>query len=370
VRRGGPDAPSPADAELAADLAQTLWVGLPGPTLTPHARRTLARGALGGIVLFARNVGATPAALAALCDELHADSAAAGPPVLVGADQEGGRVQAIRAFATRWPAMARLGAHPNAALARAAGAAIGSELAALGIDVDFAPVLDVRAPASESVIGDRAFAADTATVANLAGALADGLAAAGRLACGKHFPGHGGAQGDSHRLLPIDARPRDVLLADALAPFAALAPRLPILMGAHVAYAGLGSDRPGTLDERVATGLLRDQLGYRGVLVTDNLEMGAVTARFSIEVAAVAAMNAGCDALLLCHRHDSFARARAALWREAHASPHLRTRLSQAASRIRDLKARHFAARNASQRPPLSVIGAPSHASIAIEMAG
>jgi beta-N-acetylhexosaminidase len=373
VRRGGPDAPSPVDAELAADLGETLWVGIPGPELRPATRAALARGAMGGIALFARNVDAAPAHLAGLCDAIHEASRGASR-VLIGVDQEGGRVQTIRGAATRWPAMAHLGARADAssvagaALAAAVGRALGDELAALGVDVDFGPVLDVGLDdAPGAVIGDRAFAHDPATVAHLGGAFARGLAGAGVLACGKHFPGHGGCAADSHVVLPVDARPQDQLLAEEVAPFAALASGLPLLMGAHVAYAGLGSELPGTLDPRVATGLLRERLGYTGVLVSDNLEMGAVSRHFSIEDAALRAMRAGCDALLLCHRPDSLPRVRAALWREARASTTLRARLAQAAGRLRSLKARRAA--DGALRPPLSVLGAPHHIELALRMA-
>jgi beta-N-acetylhexosaminidase len=193
--------------------------------------------------------------------------------------------------------------------------------------------------------------------------LAHGLAAAGVLACGKHFPGHGGTATDSHSVLPVDARPQERLLAEEVAPFAALAPALPVLMGAHVAYTGLGSTLPGTLDPRVATVLLRERLGFTGVLVSDDLEMGAISGRFSIEDAAVRAMRAGCDALLCCHRSDSLPRARAALWREAKASGSLRARLTQAATRLRALKSHHRAV--GATRPPLSVLGAPEHQDLA-----
>jgi beta-N-acetylhexosaminidase len=369
VRRGGPDAPSPSDAELSADLGETLWIGFPGVRPGPGLRRVLGRGGVGAVALFARNIGARPADVAALCDELHEASARA-TPLLVGVDQEGGRVQTIRGAATRWPAMAHLGARGLAGegLAASVGHAIGVELAALGVDVDFAPVLDVRlVDAAHAVIGDRALAGDAATVTRLGAALARGLAGAGVLACAKHFPGHGGSLDDSHRVLPVDPRPRELLLRDEIAPFAALAPTLPLVMGAHVAYAGLGSDLPGTLDARVATVLLREQLGFTGVLVSDNLEMGAVTGRFGIEDAALRALRAGCDALLLCHRPDSYPRVRGAVWREARASSALRARVGEAANRVRALKQRHLTA--STTRPPLSVLGSPEHLELVRQMA-
>jgi beta-N-acetylhexosaminidase len=165
----------------------------------------------------------------------------------------------------------------------------------------------------------------------------------------------------------VDGCPQAELLAGAVAPFAALAGELPALMAAHVAYAGLGSELPGSLDPRVATELLRGRLGYAGVLVSDNLEMGAVRGRFSIEDAAVRALAAGCDALLLCHRHDSLPRARLAVWNAARASSALRQRLAEAAGRVGTLKARHRA--RGATRPPLSVLGAPSHLELASKMA-
>jgi beta-N-acetylhexosaminidase len=204
-------------------------------------------------------------------------------------------------------------------------------------------------------------------VTRLGGAFARGLDAAGVLACGKHFPGHGGSATDSHLDLPVDDSPQDALVAGALAPFAALAAELPLLMAAHVAYTGLGSALPGSLDPRVSTELLRGRLGFTGVLVSDNLEMGAVSRRFSIEDAAVRALAAGCDALLLCHRHDSLPRARLAVWNAARASSSLRQRVAEAAGRVRMLKERHRA--RSATRPPLSVLGAPSHLNLASQMA-
>jgi beta-N-acetylhexosaminidase len=376
LRRGGPDQASPLERELADDLGQVLWAGVPGTALGASTRAALARGAVGGVPLFGRNVGDL-AAVRALCDAIRA-SVTDGPAPLVAIDQEGGRIQTIREPATRWPPMAALGAFvvasgtaaPTGApdgLARATGRALGSELAALGVDVDFAPVLDLALAPASTVIGDRALAADPATVASLGGALAAGLADAGVLACGKHFPGHGGSAVDSHDRLPID-RSDDAALAAQLAPFAALAARLPMLMVGHVAYArrpSPGGPRPASLDEAIATGLLRDRLGFRGVLVSDNLEMGAVTRTWSIEAAGVAALRAGCDVLLLCHRRDSLPRVRAALWRALAGSPDLRARLRQAAARVRALKATHVAAWALRARPSLDVVGSPAHRALA-----
>jgi beta-N-acetylhexosaminidase len=180
------------------------------------------------------------------------------------------------------------------------------------------------------------------------------------LPVGKHFPGHGRAAADTHHAVAVGA-PTRAALADELAPFAALAPSLPALMGAHVSY--LGSALPGTLDPAISTTLLRDELGFRGALLSDNLEMGAVAGAFSVEDAAVRALAAGCDALLFCHRPDSFPRAHAALLaalRDPGATA-LRRRLAEAADRLRALRA----ARPAHAAPPLATLGSPEHQALA-----
>lgn len=231
-------------------------------------------------------------------------------------------MQTLRAPATVWPPMARLGAlaarSPTGAaaavpLAGEIGRAIGDELAALGFDMNFAPVLDVLANAKNRVIGDRAFAATADAVTPLGGAVARGLASAGILCCGKHFPGHGRTDADSHFTLPVVAASRAELDAVELAPFRAMVDRLPLIMTAHVAYLALDPGVPATLSPRVVQGLLRDTLGFRGVVVSDDLEMGAITRHLDVGEAAVRALLAGCDGLLMDHWPNSLRRARAAL---------------------------------------------------------
>src|SRR5439155_8944763 len=185
--------------------------------------------------------------------------------------------------------------------AEAVGRAIGDELRALGVDIDFAPVLDVHTNPANPVIGERAFGRDAATVARRALAFARGLDAAGVLACGKHFPGHGDTDTDSHLELPRIDHDWDRLEKVELLPFRrAAAAGLPIIMTAHVVFAALDAQRPATLSEQVITGLLRGKLGYRGVIVSDDLDMRAIAGHMGADHAAVAAVRAGCDVLLLC----------------------------------------------------------------------
>src|SRR5919198_2714969 len=208
-----------------------------------------------------------------------------------------------------WPSTrpaATLGARGDARLAEALGRAMGRELAAVGIDLDFAPVLDVWSNPRNRVIGDRAFGSDPARVARHALAFARGLARAGVLACGKHFPGHGASVGDSHFVLPRVRRSRRALAAVDLLPFArAIAAGIPALMTAHVLYPALDPRRPATLSPAICRDLLRHRLGFRGVLFSDDLEMQALAARQTPPRAAVQALQAGCDMLLVCQSLDA-----------------------------------------------------------------
>jgi beta-N-acetylhexosaminidase len=296
------------DRDLRRDVGKLLWVGFEGTSVPSDLRRRIAAGEVGGVVLFARNVPrdddgrADLRGLAALTRDLRA--AAEGERLFIAVDQEGGRVQRVREPLTRWPPMLVFDQVPDGpaeALAEAVGHALGREIAALGFDVDFAPVLDVHTNPSNPVIGDRAFATDPERVATRALAFARGLGRAGILPCGKHFPGHGDTSADSHLELPRLDHDLDRLRAVELVPFArAAAAGLPLLMTAHVVFPALDPGVPATLSRRVLHGLLREELGYRGAIVSDDLDMNAITDHINIEDAAVAAIEAGCNILLLC----------------------------------------------------------------------
>ncbi len=270
-------------------------VGIGGAVLDEAEAALLRACPPAGVILFGRNV-AGPAQLRALADSLRA---VLPQGAVLAVDQEGGRVARLRP--PHWrahPPAAGIGTLPPGVAERAAwltGALIGLDCAAAGLDLVCAPVLDRRVPGAHDVIGDRAFSADPARVAALGRAMAQGLLAAGVQPVGKHAPGHGRAGADSHLALPLLD---DVCDAD-LVPFAANAD-LPWMMTAHVRYAAF-DDAPATLSAAVVGGVLRGRLGLRGVLVTDDLAMGAVasggTGPGSLACAALAA---GCDVALHC----------------------------------------------------------------------
>jgi beta-N-acetylhexosaminidase len=283
-------------------------IGIPGPTLDRPTRAFLAEHPPGGVILFKRNIRSA-SQLHTLVAELH--ETGSGLPPLVALDHEGGRVDRLRRRPfTHFPPAAVVGARNDPRLAAAVGRAMGRELRAVGIDLDFAPVLDVWSNPRNRVIGDRAFGTTPARVARLALAFARGLMDAGVLACGKHFPGHGATTGDSHFVLPRDRRPRRAIVADYLPFVRAVRADLPAILTAHVVFPALDPRRPATLSEVICRGLLRRRLGFRGAIFTDDLDMMAIAARATPDRTAVAALTAGCDMLLFC---QSLATARTAM---------------------------------------------------------
>ncbi|MBK7193840.1 MAG: beta-N-acetylhexosaminidase [Myxococcales bacterium] len=372
-------------SSLVDDVGRVLWHGFPGPEVTPELRAQIARGHIGAAIVFKRNLrieavaGPVPQEVtdtAALIELNRALHAAAPPdlPLLVAVDQEGGVVQRVRAPATQWPPMLAHDNHPpdvDRALAREVGAALGRELAALGFDIDFAPVLDVHTNPANPIIGDRAFGHTAATVTRRALACAEGLAEAGMLACGKHFPGHGDTVTDSHLALPRIDHDLARLEAIELAPFAAAAAAgLPMLMTAHVVFAALDASVPATLSPAVITGLLRQRLGYRGVIVSDDLDMNAIADHFGVGDAAVRAIRAGCDVLLLCRDPAHQAEARDALIVAGERDSEVRRRLGEAAARVRALATAHARQRAAAPPAGLDVVGALAHRRLADRLAG
>lgn len=344
-----------AVGERRIDPGQLLMVGIPGPTIDAATRRRLLELRAAGVILFRRNVR-TPAQVRRLCAALHQLT----PQFLIGIDQEGGRVSRLPRPFTQFPPARAIGDRASSRLAFAIGQAMGRELASVGIDIDFAPVLDVLTHPRNRVIGDRAFAGVPSTVSAIALALAGGLQAAGIVPCGKHFPGHGGARGDSHVVLPRVARRRHDLWRIDLAPFRdAIAADIPALMVAHVLYRHLDSSAPASLSPRIVDRLLRHRLGFRGTIVSDDLEMGAVSHRLSPGEAAVRAVLAGNDLLLVCNNLDVAAQAHRGL-RVALASGRLpAARARDALARIRRLRRPR-----SSRRSPITRWPVPAHAAL------
>lgn len=352
------------------DIGQLLIGSLPGTTI-PAEMRSLAREfGLGGGILFSRNIE-EPEQVAELAHDLQ--SLSSDVPLWVSVDQEGGRVARLKAPFTVWPPMALLGRSGDEALASRFAAAMAAELRAVGVTLDYAPVLDIHTNPGNPVIGDRALATTAEEVARLGAAIVQGLQENGVAACGKHFPGHGDTSVDSHLDLPLVEHPPDRIRRVECVPFReAIRAGVAFIMTAHLLVPSLDEERPATLSRRVVQDLLREELGYPGVIVSDDLEMKAIAASYAVPDAAVQAIAAGCDALLICSGDlEIQAATLEALVRASEDGRISYTRLEDALARLRRAKERFLAqpvaapGRRAALR---QILGCDEHQRIAEEI--
>jgi len=307
--------------------------GYPGPRPGARFERAIRAGQRAGVVLFKRNIDSLEE-LAKTCGEMHGWSDLG---VVIAVDQEGGRVARLGPPVLQIRPVLGLSAVSPETIRRAAKL-VSEEMRALGITMNAAPVLDVHSREENPVIGDRSFGKNPEAVIRGALAFARGIRDGGIIACGKHFPGHGDTRTDSHFDLPVVDGDRARLDAIELAPFrAAIEDGIPSIMTAHVVYPAL-DDKPATLSHKIATDLLRGEFGFRGVLVSDDIEMRAIADRYGYGEAAVLAIEAGCDLLLVCSDENAQEAAYEALVKRAEASATFRERALEAAARVQKIK--------------------------------
>ncbi|MGW1806958.1 glycoside hydrolase family 3 protein [Streptomyces sp. NPDC002078] len=323
---------------LTRDALAVLQPGFDGTTAPDWVRRRLGEG-LASVALFGRNV-VTESQVTALTAQLRAER----DDLLVAIDEESGDVTRLDVrTGSSFPGNHALGAVDDPALTRAVSRELGRRLAACGVNFDWAPSADVNANPDNPVIGVRSFGASTDLVARHTAAWVEGLQSTGVAACTKHFPGHGDTNVDSHHAVPridVDAR---TLYERELPPFrAAIAAGTRAVMSAHILVPALDADRPGTLSRRILTELLREELGYRGLIVTDGMEMRAISGTYGLEHGVVLAIVAGADAICvgggLCDE-GTVLRLRDALVAAVRSGELPEERLADAAARVRDLAA-------------------------------
>lgn len=286
------------------ELAQLLLVGFDGPRVSPDLRRLVEEWHVGGVVLYAPNVE-SPEQVAALNAEINR-LAGAGVTPFIAVDQEGGSVRRLHAGVPELPGAMAFGAARSRELAREAGEQLAHSLRALGFTMNFAPVLDVLSNPANTALGTRAFSSDPRLVASLGTAFIEGELGGGVIPVAKHFPGQGGTSGDSHYQLPILDVSRAELEARELVPFrAAIRAGVPAILTAHIAMPRVAEspDVPATLSHRLLTDVLRKEMGFQGLVITDELQMRAVQGRRKIGDVAVDALIAGADMLMVVWDH-------------------------------------------------------------------
>jgi beta-N-acetylhexosaminidase len=343
-----------------------LMAGFEGKSLPPVLSAWLSDGTVSGVILFSRNLEG-PRQVRELCREIRAAGGRGRPAPLIAIDQEGGRVTRFKdpAFTQFPPARSYsfLCCHAEGA-AEAAGAVLAAELSAVGIDINFAPVLDVDSNPVNPVIGDRSLSGDPEEVARIGIAFVRGTLSRNVLPVGKHFPGHGHTETDSHNVLPVVRSPRRTLVARDIYPFRqAIRAGIPALMTAHVLYPALDPEYPATLSRKILTGLLRGRLRFRGAVFSDALEMKAISLDYGIGDGAVLAFRAGCDAVIVSRGEREQAEAAEALARWARGAGSSREAASM--SRRRMNRIRRILSQPAALRTSLRSVGKKEHRALA-----
>jgi beta-N-acetylhexosaminidase len=348
-------------------IGQLVMIGLTGDGVGTAERTLFKNYPFGGFILFSHNLK-EPKQILSLCRALWETSGEIPP--LIAIDQEGGRVHRLPPPFTHFPPVAALGRAGNADLAYRTGAAMARELSAVGINLNFAPVLDVNSNPSNPIIGDRSLGADPNEVTRLGWEMVCGHRDGGVIPCVKHYPGHGDTAEDSHVELPVVKKTLEELRSTELPPFVhACRNQVEALMTAHVLYPALDASRPATLSAWIVGELLRGKLGYDGVVFSDDLEMKAISENYSIGEAVRLAMLAGIDVLLFCHETEKAVAAFDFLCRETERSPEVRERVEKSWRRIQKLKSRMQTAFSGVPQDNLENLTGP-HGKIVAEIQG
>ncbi len=349
---------------LEQQIGQTFMVGFHGHTPSSDVLDLIEKRQVGGVILFTRNVH-DAAQTQALTSSLQAHARAAGHrfPLLIATDQENGLVQRFGAAITPFPGAMALGAAGSAELAREVAKATGQELRALGVNMNLAPVADVNNNPANPVIGARSFGEDPEMVARLVAASVEGYRAAGVIATLKHFPGHGDTATDSHVALPVVPHTLERLERIELLPFRrGIAVGADAILTAHLALPQVTTDgdtTPATLSADVLTGLLRRQLGFTGVVVSDCLEMEAISQGVGVAAGAVQALGAGVDLVLVSHRAERQRAALAAVRTAVERGELTSMVIQQAVERVLRLKARYLSWDTLPTTAALDTLGGP-----------
>jgi len=324
---------------LSRHLGQLLIIGFDGTEMSPRLASLLTKIQPAGVILFARNITSAEQTH----NLLRECQRCLETPLFTCVDLEGGKVDRFRNVIGSAPSAADVFATGDPRLFRKHGRVIGENCRALGFNLDFAPALDLAFEASRSVMSSRSVSSNPREVVNYAREFLRGLADSGVLGCGKHFPGLGEANLDTHHELPSVKKPFKKLWDQDLVPYRTMRRDLPFVMISHAAFPGVTKDRtPASLSKKWITDVLRKKIGYRGLICSDDLEMGGVLAAAPIEQAAIGHISAGGDLSLICHQEDFILRAQDAMIREAQRDRRFARRAQESARRVLAFKKKHL----------------------------
>jgi beta-N-acetylhexosaminidase len=327
------------DMTLVEKAGQLFMVGIEGTQLDQDTALFLKENKIGGVILFGRNIE-SPGQVGRLTEKLQGLKAGpAGVGMLIATDQEGGRVNRLPGDEGRFPSAEALARDNNTDTVKDAAEKMAVQLKGMGINLNFAPVLDINSNPDNPVIGDRAFGSDPQTVSRMGMAFIQGTLDGGVVPAAKHFPGHGDTLVDSHTDLPVVSYSPKRLEGFELVPFSkAVKNGVPAIMSAHILIREIDSEYPATLSPAVINGILREKMGFDGVVVSDDLDMGAITGLYSHGEAAVRAINSGIDILLIGHGREGMAEALEAVQAAAKSGDIAPDTIDRAVMRILTLK--------------------------------
>lgn len=344
---------STSKLDLRRQVGQLLIMGYDGLEMDTHLRTTLSSLQPGGVILFARNID-SPRQTWKLLKDSQATTAV---PMFLCVDLEGGTVDRLKKVIAPAPAVQDVFSTSQPKLWRMHGQILGLEARALGFNTDFTPVFDLGLPPSRSVLTSRTASSDPEDVIAYARECLRGLKAAKVLGCGKHFPGLGEANLDTHHELPSISKPWKKLWAEDLLPYRKLHQQIPFVMVAHAAYPDVTKNNlPASLSSKWMKDILRKKIGFRNLIISDDLEMGGVLSTGSIEEVAVETLRAGADMFLVCHNQELVWRGYEAVLREAEKDRRFATHVADAAKRVLGLKRRSTELRGFSREPKDRVI--------------
>ncbi|GGG83076.1 beta-N-acetylhexosaminidase [Paenibacillus radicis (ex Gao et al. 2016)] len=330
-----------ADMSLEDKVGQMIIAGIDGKVIDPEASKMIKDERIGGIILYGNNISDLQG-MVALVNALKQANAGNSVPLLISVDQEGGKVSRMPKSFTAIPSSKKVGATNNPALAEEMGTLLAEELKLTGFNMNFAPVLDVNSNPANPIIGSRSFGSTAELVSRMGMAEMKGIRENGIIPVVKHFPGHGDTSVDSHLELPVVNKTREELAKLEWLPFeAAIEQRTDAIMVAHILYPHLDPDKPASISAAIIGDVLRGKMGYDGVVMTDDLTMGAITKNYGLAEAALDSVQAGSDIVLIAHGYDNALQVRDTLLKSIQENKLSIEQIDKSVRRILSLKQRY-----------------------------